>query len=451
MHWLQLLSGNQLGREKRASRDPGRSQFQRDSDRIIFSSAFRRLQDKTQVFPLAENDFARTRLTHSLETASVGRSLGTRVGAEICARHPELARAGLHPSDFGEIVHAACLGHDLGNPPFGHSGEDAIQHWFKSDSQHARRAREGLTPAEIADVECYEGNAQGFRILTRLQMADNPGGLQLTFATLGAFTKYPRPSLLPPVKHLGASLKKFGYFQSEREHFEAIAQQCELLPRADGCWARHPLVFLVEAADDVCYRLVDFEDGVRLGHLAYEEVRDAFARIIPPEKHPRNPDAMSSKKAVIEMMRAMAIGECLRQCTTAFLDHEADLLEGRFDQPLVDVIPSAPALKAIQQRSRETIYATERGVQIEIAGYEVLGGLLDFFMSAVNDLAENQASAAHRSHKLARQLPAECVRAAKQAGPYERLMRVLDYVSGMTDRFAVTLFRRVAGIALPGA
>jgi dGTPase len=450
VNWPQLLCADQLGRSKPAQREPGRSNFQRDSDRIIFSSAFRRLQDKTQVFPLAENDFARTRLTHSLEVGSVGRSLGTRAGAEICTRH-NLHELGMHPSDFGEIVHAACLGHDLGNPPFGHSGEDAIQHWFKSDSPHAKRAREGLSAAEIADVERYEGNAQGFRILTRLQMPDNKGGLQLTFATLGAFTKYPHASQIAPVEHQGTSLKKFGFFQTEREHFKAIADQCGLIRRGPECWARHPLVFLVEAADDVCYRLVDFEDGVRLGHLTYEEVRDAFCNILPAHRQPRDLTTMSSKKAAIEMMRAMAIGECLSQCANLFLQKEAEILEGTFDAPLVDAIPAAAALKEIQKRSRETIYATDRGVQIEIAGYEVLGGLLDIFVSAINDLAEKGDGAAHRSHKLARQLPAECIRAARESGPYERLMRLLDFVSGMTDRFAVTLFRRVTGIALPGA
>ena len=450
MHWPQLLSADRLGRTKPGRKEPARSDFQRDSDRIIFSSAFRRLQDKTQVFPLAENDFARTRLTHSLEVASVGRSLGTRVGAAICERH-KLAGEGLHPSDFGAIVHAAALGHDLGNPPFGHSGEDAIQHWFTGGSPHAMAARAGLSEAETADIANYEGNAQGFRILTRLQMPDNAGGLQLTSATLGAFTKYPHASLPAAVSHTGASLKKFGYFQSERDYFGEVADQCGLLRRADGCWARHPLAFLVEAADDMCYRLVDFEDGARLGHLSYETVRDAFLAIIPPRKHPRDLAGMSSPKAAIEMLRAMAIGECLGQCTDAFLDNEAGILSGRFDTPLTDVIPAAEALAGIQRRSRETIYSTDRGVQIEIAGYEVLGGLLDVFTSAVNDIAANGERASKHSKKLSSQLPADCARAAREARPYERLMRLLDFISGMTDSYAVTLYRRVKGIALPGA
>ncbi len=450
VNWQQLLSADRLGRTKPGHREAARSDFQRDSDRIIFSSAFRRLQDKTQVFPLAENDFARTRLTHSIEAASVGRSLGTRVGAEVCARHG-LGKEDLHASDFGAIVHAAALGHDLGNPPFGHSGEDAIQHWFKGDSPHARAARAGLTDAEIADIDRYEGNAQGFRILTRLQMPDNSGGLQLTFATLGAFTKYPRASLVSPVPHDGASLKKFGYFQSEREHFAAVAEHCGLIQRAPQCWARHPLAMLVEAADDICYRLVDFEDGFRLGHLGYEEVRDAFLAILPARRHPRDLGGMSSPKAAIEMMRAMAIGECLSQCTAAFLDNEAGILSGKFDTPLTDAIPAAAALSEIQRVSRATIYATDRGVQIEIAGYEVLGGLLDIFTCAVNDIAANGDGATKHSRKLASQLPADCRDAARSAGPYERLMRLLDFVSGMTDSYAVSLYRRVKGIAMPGA
>ncbi|HEX8310528.1 MAG TPA: deoxyguanosinetriphosphate triphosphohydrolase [Chthoniobacteraceae bacterium] len=450
MRWPELLCADRLGRAKPGRREWARSDFQRDSDRIIFCSAFRRLQDKTQVFPLADNDYVRTRLTHSLEVASVGRSLGTRIGAEICARH-RLEQHEIHPSDFGAIVHAAALGHDLGNPPFGHSGEDAIRHWFTSGSGPALAAREGLSVAEIADIESYEGNAQGFRILTRLQMPDNAGGLQLTHATLGAFTKYPRASELDPSSHTGASTKKFGFFQSERDYFSEVAEHCGLLPRqAPGCWARHPLAFLVEAADDICYRLVDYEDGVRLGHLRYEEVRDAFLAIIPPSKHPRDLDSMSSRKSAIEMLRAMAIGVCLAQCTGHFLDVEPQLLDGTFDEPLTDCIPAAPVLREIQKHSRRTIYATERGVQIEAAGYEVLGGLLDVFMSAVNDLAARGDKAARRSEKLARLLPAECTQLTGETGPYLRLMRMLDFVSGMTDSYAVSLYKKVRGISLPG-
>src|SRR5688572_2440788 len=219
MQWPQLLCAERLGREmKPQTIAPARSEFRRDADRLIFSSAFRRLQDKTQVFPLADNDYVRTRLTHSLEVASVGRSLGARIGTEICARH-ELAS--IHGSDFGDIVAAAALAHDLGNPPFGHSGEDAIRHWF-AQSPIAAAAKVGLDEKQLADIASYEGNAQGFRLLTRLQMPDNPGGLQLTHATLGAFTKYPRESLIPEDLPRGASGRKFGFYQSDRPLFTEV-------------------------------------------------------------------------------------------------------------------------------------------------------------------------------------------------------------------------------------
>src|SRR3954467_3450566 len=261
MNWAQLLCADRLRLDRPGIPAPPRSPFQIDSDRIIFSSAFRRLQDKTQVFPLADNDYVRTRLTHSLEVASVGRSLGARVGDHLCQAH--FPGGEIHASDIGAIVSAAALAHDLGNPPFGHSGEDAIRHWFTT-SPVAQAARKEFTKAEKKDFECFEGNAQGFRIITRLQMPDNPG-LRLTYATLAAFTKYPRASRLPVKPEGGASAKKFGFFQSEAPFFEEVAVRTGLDQRVPGAawWCRHPLAFLVEAADDICYRLVDFEDGFR--------------------------------------------------------------------------------------------------------------------------------------------------------------------------------------------
>src|SRR4051812_20139828 len=282
MNWPQLLCADRLGVASSGAPDAARSPFQIDSDRIIFSSAFRRLQDKTQVFPLADNDYVRTRLTHSLEVASVGRSLGARVGDAICKKH--FPGGEIHASDVGAIVWAASLAHDLGNPPFGHSGEDAIRHWFTT-SARAQEARASFTEAEVRDLECFEGNAQGFRIIARLQMPDNPG-LRLTYATLAAFTKYPRASVLPVATNGGSSTKKFGFFQSESELFEQVATGTGLLRRNPEAlwWSRHPLAFLVEAADDICYRLVDFEDGFRLKHLSYKEVHDCFQAVIGKAK-----------------------------------------------------------------------------------------------------------------------------------------------------------------------
>ena len=445
MQWRQLLSADRLGRERNTGPpNPDRSEFRRDSDRITFSTAFRRLQDKTQVFPLADNDYVRTRLTHSLEVSSVGRSLGARVGAVICKRHGLAA----HGSDFGEIVAAAALAHDLGNPPFGHSGEDAIRHWFTT-SQIAREASSALTPAQRADIERYEGNAQGFRLITRLQMPDNPGGMQLTHATLGAFTKYPRESIIPDGAVRGASAKKFGFCQSEREYFARVAEACGLIRRAPDAawWARHPLAFVVEAADDICYRLVDFEDGFRLGELTYEEVRDAFLALMPPAAHPKRLHDAQSANRRVQILRAVAIGCALDECADIFLENEEGLLNGTFDTPLIEAGPSSGAWREIGEKSRVTIYATPRGVGIEAAGFDVLGGLLEVFTSAV--CSPDQP----RSRRILRLLPAENLGPAYRPldDPYEQLLRILDFVAGMTDSYAVGLYRRLSGAALPGS
>jgi dGTPase len=450
MQWAQLLTSDQLGREsKPRAYDAARSPFRRDGDRITFSSAFRRLQDKTQVFPLADNDYVRTRLTHSLEVASVARSLGARVGAEICKRHQLEENGG----DFGDIAAAAALAHDLGNPPFGHSGEDAIRHWFLN-SAIADRAKEGLSEAQRIDVERYEGNAQGFRLITRLQMPDNRGGLQLTCATLGAFTKYPRASVVKgSSEYRGASAKKFGFYQSEAEHFATVATRCGLFQRVEGeaWWARHPLAFLVEAADDICYRLVDFEDGFRLGHLSYAEARDMMLAAMRPGHRPKRVEEIPSEPRRIQLIRAMAIGSAIEECAELFLTREKEILAGTFDTPLIDAIESTPAWEEIIRVSRDRIYNTPRGVEIEAAGFEVLGGLLDVFVSALNDMSTG-AKPSPRSRKLLQLVPLENIgeNRVPDPDPYVRLMRILDFVSGMTDRYAVTLYKKVRGISLPG-
>jgi dGTPase len=451
MTWPELLCAHRLGLSKPSLVDPSRSSFQIDSDRLVFSSAFRRLQDKTQVFPLAENDYVRTRLTHSLEVASVGRSLGARVGAAVCKRHG--MQDSFHASDFGAIVSAASLAHDLGNPPFGHSGEDAIRHWFRT-SPIAQEARSQLTPEQRTDIELFEGNAQGFRLITRLQMPDNPG-LRLTCATLGAFTKYPRVSRLDPTVDLhGASAKKFGFFQSELPFFEEVAERTGLPRKQAGAnwWVRHPLVLLVEAADDICYRLVDFEDGFRLKHLSYEEVRDAFLRVSGDPKDPARAERMAHENERIAFLRAKAIGAAVEQCAELFLAKEDVILSGEWDSTLLDNISAAADLNQIRQRSKETIYATTRGVEIEAAGYEVLGGLLDVFFGAADDVARHGKESSARSRKMLQLVPTQFLGEAHapSSDPYTRLLRMTDFVSGMTDSYAVSLYKKVRGISLPG-
>ena len=310
-----------------------------------------------------------------------------------------------------------------------------------------------LTRAEHADIARFEGNAQGFRLITRLQMPDNPGGFQLTFATLGAFTKYPRESVIPIERPDGASAKKFGFAQSERAHFASVAEHCGLLRRAPDAawWARHPLAFLVEAADDICYRLVDFEDGFRLGHLSYDAVHERFLAVIPVEKRPRRLDDAHSDSRRVQLLRDIAIGCALEECSDLFLAREAEILAGTFDTPLIDAIPSATAWEEIIRVSRERVYNSMRGVEIEAAGFEVLGGLLDVFVSALNDAAVH-AKPSPRSSKLLQLLPAETLGEGRKPDPgaYTRLLKILDFVSGMTDRYAVSLYKKVRGISLPG-
>ena len=488
MEWHKLLSADRLGAKKAGIPDPARPPYTIDSDRIIFCSAFRRLQDKTQVFPLADNDFVRTRLTHSLEVASVGRSLGARVGAEIVRRHG--LASSYHASDLGAIVSAAALAHDLGNPPFGHSGEDAIQHWFSHSAVTAEIKGE-LTDLQRADVEKFEGNAQGFRVIARLQMPDNPG-LRLTCATLAAFSKYPRESLLraetgdwrperaDPAKRLlrpetgngrpereepatrecsaavsgGVSVKKFGYFQTEKALFAEVAERTGMMARAGsaGCWHRHPLAFLVEAADDICYRIVDFEDGFRLKHLEYEKVFEAFLAVSGDGKDRERAERMQDSRERIAFLRAKAIGAAIEQTAECFLRNEGAILRGEFDRELLESIPCGEALRAIKEESKHTIYSTVRGVEIEVAGYEVLGGLLDVFFGALEDIARRGRQASSRSRKLLRLVPGQFlgVEGRPDEAPGLRLMKALDFVSGMTDSYAVALYKKVRGISLAG-
>jgi dGTPase len=264
LQWDKLLSASRLGRGM--TQKDVRTNFQRDFDRIVFSSAFRRLQDKTQVFPLAESDYVRTRLTHSIEVSCVGRSLGTLVGERVMARGEAAAH---NPQKFGEIVAAACLAHDIGNPPFGHSGEKAIRTWFE---KAGRSYLEGLTDQQCGDIQNFEGNAQGFRVITHLQNNIGAGGLQLTHAVLGAFSKYPRRSHVTGIgKSERVSEKKFGFVAADETWFDEVAQNVGLIQRHPGAWARHPLAFLMEAADDICYRIVDLEDGYRLRRVTFAE------------------------------------------------------------------------------------------------------------------------------------------------------------------------------------
>jgi len=440
--WEQLLSAERLGAGS-APFAPERTAFQQDYDRIVFTSAFRRLKDKTQVFPLSKSDYVRTRLTHSLEASCVGRSLGAIVGREIIARH------GLHQvesADFGAIVAAACLAHDIGNPPFGHAGEDAIREWFKASGlleQHA------MSPAERADFERYEGNAQGFRIVTRLQSPANPG-LQLTAAVLATFTKYPRPSRLE-VELDGKSGKKFGYFQHDAESFRRVAAATGLVERVPGqAWHRHPLALLVEVADDTCYLIVDLEDAARLNFVPYRDAEQLLADIAGNSVSGGRLERLHDAKERLEYLRAKAIGRLLESAAAVFLENEAEIVDGRFDEELLAQSPLFVPLQAVLKLAKETIYTARPALEIETAGFEVLGGLLSLFTAAV-DAGAGSRRMTTRERMLLKLLPEQFLAHGGQAdaNPYVRLLQVADFVAGMTDSYAVDLYRKLKGIDLP--
>jgi dGTPase len=451
MYWPQLLSRKRLGTDQPPSPVTARTDFQRDFDRIVFSSAFRRMQDKTQVFPLSTVDYVRTRLTHSLEASSIGRSLGTLVGEQVIARHQ---LQDFEASDFGDICAAACLSHDIGNPPFGHSGEDAIRHWA-TEADYGRRRVAMLPEVQREDFLRFEGNAQGFRILTRLQNPDNPGGLQLTCATLAAFTKYPREAWLGGSRYGGVSAKKHGFVSEDRSLFEEVTAAVGLLRRDQrhAIWHRHPLAFLVEAADDISYRVIDIEDGFRLGHFNYDEVYQLFWPVVsdPATQAPRLARIQDPKNR-IQFLRAKVINEAIRQARDCFLDHEAEILAGRFDEALLDQVPLRGELDRLIEVARERIYQAPGVVEIQAAGYQVVSDLLERFSQVVDDLAEHGAAASPRSHMIARLVPEQFLGPGRQPSPdpYTRLLRLTDFVSGMTDSFAVSLYKKLTGISLPG-
>jgi dGTPase len=451
MQWQKLLSRERLGAETPPSASTARTDFQRDLDRIVFSSAFRRMQDKTQVFPLSKVDYVRTRLTHSLEASSIGRSLGTLVGEQVIGRH---RLDGFEAADFGAICAAACLAHDIGNPPFGHSGEDAIRHWAHTADYGARRVAM-LHGSEREDFLAFEGNAQGFRIITRLQNPDNVGGLQLTAATLAAFTKYPRESWLGGSRYDGVSAKKQGFTADDRASFEWVAQCVGLLPRDNhhAMWCRHPLAFLVEAADDISYRVIDIEDGYRLGHFSYAEVLDLFWPLITDK--PRQEKRLScirEPKDRVEFLRAKVINEVIRQVLDCFMDNEGAILDGDFDRPLLGELASRQQLDALIDMARQRIYCAPEVVSIQAAGFQVVGDLLERFVQVVDDVAERGDQASPRSLMLIRLVPEQFigVSGAPVEDPYRRLLLLTDFVSGMTDSYAVTLYKKVTGISLPG-
>lgn len=446
MQWKQLLSAKRFGQKSQNEHTSTRSFFEQDYDRIIFSHPFRRLQDKTQVVPLPEEDFVHTRLTHSLEVSSVGRSLGKKVGEALLEKYPELEKSGFSSFDVGAIVAAASLTHDIGNPPFGHSGEDAISYFFSSSSigQHIKQQ---VTEAQWKDLTTFEGNAQGFRLLN----LPNSAGTKLTFATLAAFSKYPRASVIEKVEKGRRSQKKYGFFQSEWPLFQELAEDTGLLQMSanHNTWVRHPLAFLVEAADDICYHIIDLEDGYQLGWVSYQEAHDLLAAILGERFQPEKLEKVGSEEEKIAYLRALAINTLIGQCVTLFMEKEEAILTGDFDISLMDLIPAKDVLADIIKLSVKKIYQSKVVLETEAAGHEVLDGLLQAFVTAAYNRKYSD-KISKKDATIFKLLPEVYQKGIKQTDDvYELCRQCTDYVAGMTDRYAITLYRKLRGISLP--
>jgi dGTPase len=444
MTWKNLLSASRPGK-KGNTPELSRSAFEQDYDRIIFSHPFRRLQDKTQVHPLPEFDFVHTRLTHSLEVSSVARSLGRKTGDVIVQRHKDLQNL-VSMFDLGAVTAAAALAHDLGNPPFGHAGEAALADFF-SEHPDGKKYQERVSPEEWQDLIRFEGNAQGFRMLN-----SNSFGLTLTYATLGAFTKYPCSSSISPEKGR-KSQKKFGFYQSEKAVFNEVATELGLISLKNDAWNRHPLAFLVEAADDICYSIIDLEDGCRLGLVSYAETVDLLAPILGTDYNRSKLEKLSSQNERIGILRAMSINKLVEQCTGVFLDVEEQILDGTFDKALTDQCESKDFLDRISKSSIEKIYRSRQVVEIEASGHEVLPGLLHEFILAGQYLMEKRAgsrsSIPRKYFNISLLLPQEIQSQVEQSPScYAMLRIILDHVSGLTDKHALAIFRRMKGITV---
>jgi dGTPase len=440
MQWEQLLSLRKHGdknKRLRIEENETRLGFEVDYDRVIFSSAFRSLQDKTQVIPLSKTSFVHTRLTHSLEVSVVGRSLGRIVGKEILKKHPQLQNThGYQFNDFGAIVAAAALAHDIGNPPFGHSGEKAIGDYFLNGN--GKRFKNQLSEKEYQDLVAFEGNANGFKILTESKNGVE-GGLRLTYATLGAFMKYPKQSL-PKKSTSHVADKKFGVFQSDTGFFNEVVTELGLLSRGNNGYSRHPLTFLVEAADDICYTIIDFEDGINLG-LIEEDI--ALEYLINLVRDSLKKDIYSRLQTVqdrLAYLRSLAINTLIAEAASIFIENEEEILKGTFSEALLDRSQYKAQIADIIKISIEKVYQSTEVMEKEIAGYTILSTLLETFTSAFENY---QNGIARHYDKILLQLIDS--HSHKNQSVYEYLMECCNYISRLTDGNALQNFQKIKG------
>ena len=441
MKWEKLLSlkkhGDTFVRNRRDEKET-RIGFEVDYDRIIFSSAFRSLQDKTQVIPLSKTDFVHTRLTHSLEVSVVGRSLGRLVGAEVLSKYPYLSEElGYTVNDFGAIVAAASLAHDIGNPPFGHSGEKAIGDFFSRGK--GLIYKESLTDKEWQDLIEFEGNANGFSLLTKSRPGIE-GGLRISYATLGAFMKYPKESL-PKKPTRDVCDKKYGFFQSDKEAFIDVASELGLLmkDRLETGFYRHPLAYLVEAADDICYTIIDFEDGINLGWIPEEHALEFLIKIVQNSINSQKYAQLTSKEDRVSYLRALAIGSLINEVTRVFVENEERILAGDFPFALTEKCAFVAQMKDVISVSINNVYQSKEVIEKEVVGYQVIHTLLEHFCTAYNNHYYGEET--HYDSLILKLLPEKY--RGESDSVYERLMNICHFVSMLTDGKALELYRAI--------
>lgn len=442
MQWEQLLSLKRQGdtsKRLRKEQDDTRLGFEVDYDRIIFSAAFRSLQDKTQVIPLSKTDFVHNRLTHSLEVSVVGRSLGRLVGKQIIAKYPHLQEVhGYQANDFGAIVAAAALSHDIGNPPFGHSGEKAIGEYFKTGN--GLQYKDQLTEKQWQDLIDFEGNANGFSVLASSREGIE-GGLRISYATLGAFMKYPKESL-PKKPTQKICDKKYGFFQQDKEFFAEVANELGLISNKSGSdigFERHPLAYLVEAADDICYTIIDFEDGINLGWISEEYALEYLIKLVKNGIDTKKYNELLTKEDRISYLRALAIGSLINDAVAVFMENEKSILAGVFPFALMDKSQYKAQMNDIIQISIKNVYQSKEVIQKEVMGYKIINSLLDGFCTAYNKKVNGTAS--NYDELLLKLLP-ERFQFQKE-NLYDRLLHICHFVSLLTDGKALELYKTI--------
>ncbi|MDO4880392.1 MAG: dNTP triphosphohydrolase [Capnocytophaga sp.] len=449
MKWEQLLSLKKQGDKnirKRIEEHPERLIFDVDYDRIIFSDSFRSLQDKTQVIPLSKTGFVHTRLTHSLEVSSVGRSLGRSIGSEILRKYPHLQELGYQLNDFGTIVASAALAHDIGNPPFGHSGEKAIGDFFKY--KQGKILKDLLTEKEYEDLCSFEGNANGFRILTETR-AGAEGGLRLTYATLGAFIKYPKESL-PKKPSRAIHDKKYNIFQSEKDFFADVAKELGLIKVSNEehlRFFRHPLAYLVEAADDICYTIIDFEDGINLGWIPEEKALEFLTKLLMDSKISQDNITQKyikfpHKQERIAYLRALSIGTLIEDAKRIFLENEEAILNGEFSTSLLERSKYKAQIEDIIDISIDSIYQSPQVIEKEISGYAILQSLLDVYFSAIMNTINGKETS--YDELILKSIPKKYL--ILEDNIYQTIMGIVCYIASLTDTKATELHSKIIGI-----